>query len=142
MRTKIVLLISAAALMMSVVGFAAPATAAPAEPYDVSRCQMVGVFEHCYTDRGVKQANVTPSGNIKITINGRNSTTVSYAGEVIESYEEMYHLTIIHRHYDQQVGHLVRRGSFSYGGTTCTYEDNIVYANGDVRHHLSNVECS
>ncbi len=149
MRTRIFLVVSAVLLMLSVLSIVQPATAAPAQPYHTAECSDFGDgYEFCYESRGVVQENTSGSGNTKYTYNATTSYTFTLNGEVLSSESNKAHYTFIAKDGAPQVSH--QRGSGSYGyidfstgeEVTCTYNYNVIYANGEVRHEVFNFVCS
>ena len=43
---------------------------------------------------------------------------------------------------EPQVSHSNGKSSFTYSGTTCTYQYNYTYANGELRHEAYDFQCS
>ncbi|MBA3275430.1 MAG: hypothetical protein H0T72_06525 [Chloroflexia bacterium] len=148
MRTRISLVMSAVLLMLSVLSIVQPAAAAPAEPFQTAECfDFGGGYEYCYEAHGVFQENTSKSGNTKYTYNATSSYTFTLNGQDIQSGSEKYHSTFIAKDGESQVYHDRGRGSFSYVDfftgeqVNCTYDYNWIYANGEVRHEINNVDC-
>jgi len=143
------MLFSAIVLLLGVLSFAQPAAASPAAPYNVAECfDFGGGYEYCYEFKGVSQSNESASGNTKYTFNGSFSVSYTLNGDVIYSSEGKTHYTFIAKDGEPQVSHQRGSGSFSYVDfftgeqVNCTYDYNVIYANGEVRHEVYNFTCS
>ncbi len=142
MRAKTTLVLSALLLMLSVLSVAQPAAATPAQPFNVSECFSFGELEYCYTVHGVFQVTETPSGNTKYIYNVTSSYTVTENGQVVYSEEDRYHANYLVKDGESQVAHNLGSGSFPYANQTCTYDYNVIFTDGEVRHEVFNFQCS
>lgn len=133
-------------VLVSSLGFAQTAAAAPAQPISTSECSTsdYGV-ELCFEAHGVVRETTSASGTTTYSYNMTSSTTASQNGQVFYEAEDRNHVTVVTVHGEEQVYHVLGSGSFTNlleTGETCTYTYNIIVANGDIRHLLRNAECS
>lgn len=138
MRAKTTIVLSALFLMLSLLSVAQPAAATPAQPVNASECftySDVGV-ELCLETHGVTHVNESASGTTTSTTNVTTSLTGRENGQVFYESEDQLHLTHITRDGEEQVYHVRGRGEFTFRGETCTYDSNIIFANGEVRHQM------
>ncbi|MDQ3656547.1 MAG: hypothetical protein M3457_15915 [Chloroflexota bacterium] len=139
MRTRIFLIVGAVLLMLSV----QPAAAAPAEPYQTTdACRSVFTITICVNGHGVVQENDSASGVTKVTINGTYTETLSRNGDLLRTTEGKTHQTLIFKDGEPQVAHTRDSRTIQITGReACTYDLNVIYANGEVRHEINNVDC-
>lgn len=147
MRTRISLIVSVVLFMLSMQSLANLAAAAPAVPYqtaDACRLTGGGRFEICVNGHGVVQENESASGVTKVTIHGFYTETLVRDGdELLRTREGKTHETLIFKDGKPQVAHVREKRSVQItGGVACTYDVNVIYANGEVRHEVDNVVCT
>ncbi|CAA9370280.1 MAG: hypothetical protein AVDCRST_MAG93-8368, partial [uncultured Chloroflexia bacterium] len=83
------------------------------------------------------------SGVTKVTIHDIYTVTFTRNGDLFRTVDGKTHETLIFKDGEPQVAHLRESLSVQFGsGETCTYDVNVIYANGEVRHEVDNVECT
>ena len=144
MRRILRLVITALFLFGGAFALAGPAVAAPAQPYSYGpECYDFGEgYQVCFSGRGVVKDNQSASGNTLFKASGDSSYEVLLNGEVIEQCSSKSNFVLVAKEGEPQVPHSNGKSSFTYSGTTCTYQYNYTYANGELRHEAYDFQCS
>jgi hypothetical protein len=136
-------------LLLFSLGTAQSTLAAPAQPYHLSDCfEFGGGYLYCYDSTGVIAGTTTASGNFVHTLTDTTNFTLTLDGSVVESGQRKSHFVNVNKGSQAQVDRFNGSDAFSYvdsttGQTiTCTYTFNFIYANGDIRHDVDNLDCS
>lgn len=127
---------------------AAPA-AAGAEPFETERCfdYVLPYHEACEQASGVIVENESPSGDTVYVLNSNVCTQITRFDELVYEGCVTYHTTLLEKDGEPLVHQMRVSGenwSYESDGATrfCTHTFNIVYANGEVRHGDSQIECA
>jgi hypothetical protein len=152
MRLRIAILIATVMLAANMLGMAQSTAAAPAQPFRESGCdafEFLGdVYEHCWEVKSVSQFNELPSGDTKLTYNGTSTSSLSVNGVVTESATSRDHYVHVFKKGEDQILRDRSTGTYLYTNheegvvVTCTFVTDYFYANGEMRHEVSDFVCS
>jgi hypothetical protein len=122
-------------------------TAAAAEPYDETFCDVFtdepgDEHAYCATTRGVLQATMSPSGTASYTENDRLTYEFYTNGQLVETGERKYHFTTVAKDAQVQVARMNGSTEWTTDGVTCRFTFNSIYANSSVRHQIETLGCS
>jgi hypothetical protein len=133
---------SGAATLAALVLAASPASAAeqhynfPEQCYDYG-----GGYSYCSSSSGQYNAVSTPSGNYNSTGKGTSSISVTGPGyNYSNSFD--YHFNENYKQGELDVWHLKYDQTLTYSGQTCTYTDNFIFVNGDLKHSKPTIDCA
>jgi hypothetical protein len=136
-----VMLVAALAPLLAVP--ARPALAAPAQPVNDSGCRTDEEYEICWTEKGVVQRQVLPSGDEKHTYNATLRETLTLNGKLISEHEAKLHAVFLFEaDGDLHLTHQLASGTNTYADGTCTWMYNFTYDDGQLRHWLYSFECT
>lgn len=142
MRRAIRLFLATFLLITGALTLAAPALAAPAQPYRYSDCFTDGAYDICISGRGVMKEQATSSGNALFKASGTSTYTVRENGVVIEQGSGRDNFILHEKSGELHVFHSNGKGQFTFEGMTCTYRYNVTYANGSLRHETDDFSCA
>ena len=139
------LLLTAMLLLGGAFSFASPAIAAPAEPFSIGpTCSDLGGGTlACSTSTGVEKVEETPSGNTLYKFSGTRTDTVTANGDV--KFEDVYQFNMVFIAKDgvTQAAHgNARQTVLSDGFFECRFQSNFTFANGELRHSVSEGGCT
>ncbi len=153
MRIELPMLVSRVAIMLTVLRVVQPVAAAPAEPFNTSRCILfpVGsgnIGEYCVQSEGVLHSHETPSGTTQFTANARSCSQFKLNGQTLTDSCSKRHFTLVERDGERQVRHFRETTETTFvnpasGETThCTVSYHFVHANGELRHQDMHIDCN
>ena len=150
MRLRLALFVA----VLLVLGAAAPvqlAVASPAQPFAFNGCRDLGAgFTSCFAVSVVAQGNYARAGQLKVSVNAKVDYTFTYQGQPVITQQVNFHLNAHFKDGERQVMQQTQRNRFTFTDNitgsgitrTCSYSSSLMYANGAVRHDLSNGGCA
>ena len=143
-----VVAVAAAALVIGAmhVGGSTASADGPAQHINTEQCFNFSFGQFCVKQDVVSHRTTTPSGNVNDHTSGETCTRFVVGGvtrsESCRRFNRVFHT----RDGQLQVSHLNEKGEsqFTAGGVTtrCTFRTILHYANGELRHADSDVECN
>jgi hypothetical protein len=136
---------SSAATLAALVLAASPASAAeqhynfPEQCYDLGGGYSVSI---CSSSSGQYNTVSTPSGNYNST--GKSTVFISITGPGYNvGISDDYHFTENYKQGELHVWHVKYDDTFTYTtGQICTYTDNYIFVNGDLKHSKPTIDCA
>jgi hypothetical protein len=106
-------------------------------------CFDVVVQVVCITTEGMTKTNLSASGNVLDVTFLNNTTTVTRpSGELVQEATTDQRQVLVGNHGALQVLQQAGTRTFTIDGTTCTFEFNFTFANGDTRHNMTSSQCT
>jgi hypothetical protein len=133
--------------VVALAAFAGAASAGPAQPGSIDECIPFFDYLVCFKGRSVGSDTFTPSGNYTFIDHSNIEYTITYVptGEVTESTARNQTFGDLVRGSELQVHHFVAytvlESSYA-GGFTCRGVLQTVWANGELRHEMTQEKCS
>jgi hypothetical protein len=130
-------------LFGSALVLAGPAAADEAQPYRYSDCFDNGSgYVLCQSSKGVLMFNESASGNLLFKASGDRWSQATFNGQVVYETSDSSNTVSLAKDSNTQAYHGTDEGYFNNGSTTCTYQNNYTYANGEYRHAVYNFQCT
>jgi len=135
------------ALAIGALALLAPsATSAAGARVDTTQCFLSSIgsgYIACYATKGASNETTTPSGDVSSQFNGTTTFTIKDpTGKVIyqSTHELRYHRLVKDGVAKVEGQHV--KDTFPLNGKTCTFQSDLQYANGEVRHGAFDSSCS
>lgn len=132
-----------AASVAAAIFSATPASAAATQHFDFPEtCFTSGDVTICSSASGQFHTTETPSGNT--IFSGKSTSTFSvtstdgssdFSDTFAQQFNELVKKGEVH------VFHSRFKDTFTFAGSTCTFTDNFIFANGEVRHSQPDFNC-
>jgi hypothetical protein len=132
--------VSVAAMTLS----ATPALAAPTQHFDFPEtCSTFVDVTVCSSASGQFHTTETPSGNA--IFSGSSTSTFSVtlsdgSSNFRETFTQKFNELV--KKGELHVFHSRTNDTFTFNGSTCTFTDNFIFANGEVRHSKPDFSCT
>jgi hypothetical protein len=121
----------------------APAVAAgPTQPFRYEECLTSDLAEYCFGASGVLVQQNSPAGNSVYKFSEKSFYRLTENGQVTAQASNIANAFYLWKGEETQVAQAVRKGQFSYGNTTCTYNLNYTVVDGEFRHRVSDFQCT
>ena len=140
------------ALAIGAFALTAPWSAAPVQAaqggasVNTTECfpsQMGSGYIACFATKGASNETTTPSGNVSYHVNGTTTFTIDDpTGQIVyQSTHELHYHSLVKDGIVYVEGQHVSY-TLPLDGKTCTFQSDVQYANGEVRHSNFQSGCS